>query len=206
MTSDRRRTRRVFAALALAVAALGACAQVPPPATSTPRTVAAPTGHRFVGGDSLTVQASESGQLPPADYAAGLGWRASHVTPRLYSAATDPARSPRAVVIALGQNYGSGFDTTARNELTVLAGVPHDDACVSWLLPAYYGPDVPHYWAVTAYRDWARRYAGARAQPVTDWADFAVPGTVAPDGVHLTTAGRVAYAKAITQALAACDR
>jgi GDSL-like lipase/acylhydrolase family protein len=193
--------RRLIYSMVLAVLTAGPLASCtwPPSPTEPP----------FVGGDSLTVQTSiTEGALPPGwDVVSNLGWQAENVQPNLTERVSDRTRSPGRVVFALGQNDGgNGFDATDAQQLTQLAETPHGDACIRWLLPHYAGTDPTHITGIQAVRDWITVYAAAHGQGTFDWRPRAQahPEYVDPDGIHLTTAGRLAYGQLIQEAMASC--
>lgn len=164
---------------------------------------APPTDHVLIGGDSLTIQTGYAGHLPAADVVAGLGWQAEDVRPGVDGYASDPARSPRTMVVALGQNdAANGLDAIDRDQLQQLATAVHADACVAWVLPWYTGSDPTRRAGIDAYRTWVQ----ARGEPTVDWKPPAQahPDYIDPDGIHLTPAGQAAYGQIVSQAVAAC--
>lgn len=171
---------------------------------------AAPTASVFVGGDSLTVQtAITEGALPVGwDVVSGLGWQAENIQPTLAQRVADSARSPGRVVFALGQNDAgyAGWTTTDQLQVIQLATTPHPAACVAWVLPWYTGPDLTRAAAIDRYRTWVTTWAADHGQPVVDWRPEATahPGDIDVDGIHLSSAGRLAYGALIQEAVADC--
>lgn len=188
---------RLLAAI-MVLAGLGAC-QYPPSTTEPP----------FVGGDSLTLQtAITEGALPQGwDVYSSLGWQAENVQPGLTDRVNDPARSPRIVVIALGQNDGAdGFDPTDQQQMAALAATPYPSACIRWVLPHYAGTDPVKLAGIEQVRTWEANYAAAHRQDTVDWRHIALahPEDVDTDGTHLTPQGRLAYGQLLQQAVASC--
>jgi len=198
---------RRFASIVMAVAttALGSTACDPPPPPANVVTIV---------GDSLTMTTLLDGHLPGYDVHSMLGWQAEDAQPGLDQRVADPARSPRTVVIVLGQNdaadhtdptlIGDGWTTTDAQQVTRLANTPHPDATVCWILPAYYGTDPAYAAGITRFRQWLTAFAAGRGEHVADWATVARPEYIGADGVHLTPTGRAAYGQLITQEATRC--
>lgn len=204
MGAMRRLTSRFDLLLALAMLAVVASILLAgcnyPPAAGTPP---------FIGGDSLTVQtAITEGALPQGwDVVSSLGWQAENVQPGLTDRVTDPVRSPRVVVLALGENDGAdGLGAVDRQQLTQLAETPGPGACIRWVLPWYTGTDQVKLQGIADYRTWVTTWAAAHGQQVFDWQRVALasPDDVDADGTHLTPAGRMDYGQLLQQAVASC--
>lgn len=172
-----------------------------------------PTNVTTVIGDSLTMTALLEGGFPAEwDIHSMLGWQAEDAQPGVTARAADPARSPCAVAMALGQNdaaahsdgRGDGFTTTDAQQMRTLRGTLHPATRVVWILPDYDGTDPAYAAGIDTYRAWATAEAAARGDRVADWRAVNQPTDIDSDGVHLTPAGRMAYGAFITKAVPSC--
>lgn len=176
-----------------------------------------PTDQHLVVGDSLTMTALLAGGFPPDwDIHSMIGWEAEDAQAGVAQRTADAERSPCAAAIALGHNdaadgttaaggdLGDGFTSTDVAQLRTLRSSFHPSTEVLWVLPDYTGP-VPEYAAgIAAYRSWVTTEAAARGDAVVDWRGQHTAADIEPDGAHLTTSGRLAYGRLITEGMPGC--